>query len=296
MTIIRDLPMAEYLASPNASTSKLKDFAVSPKLYQTKWAQPGLAALLEDDDEESVKEAVKASRALVFGQAFETYLTDMRTFDALYIQKPAEGKPSSFSTVEGRAWRSAATAAGKVILTVKEFAQLREMKDSFTENEDAVELLEGCELQVTLTCQWPTADGVTLQSRPDFINLKGNALSDWRPYSVDLKTVDHMERFYSARAPLEYGYHRQAEIVRITMRENGYGDSVHYLLASEKSSPNRTEVFEVEEELLDAASPWVFNQCLDLAAAQASGHFPRSRETGIRTMRKPAWLRAGEDY
>ncbi len=309
--IIRDMPLAEYHANSNASHSSLRDFAISPKLYETKHLKPGLAALLEDDDDESVKDAVKASKALVFGQAFETYLTDMPAFDKLYIQKPSQGKQANFSTTPGKEWRDAAIAQGKIILTVKEFTQLREMRESFLENEDAVELLENCEQQVTLTCQWPDGEiwagadfqgkgdlvprGVVLQSRPDFFSAKGCALSEWRPYSVDLKTVDHMERFYSVRAPLDYGYHRQAEIVRICMRENGLAPSVHFLLASEKSSPNRTELFEVEDELLDAASSWVFNNCSDLAEAKRTGHFPRAREQGVKRMARPAWLKE-DDY
>lgn len=290
MAILRNVPMAEYLANENVSHSGLKDFSISPRLFQDKWLRH-LSVLEEDDEQDSGAQAAKESRALLLGRAFETLLTQPKAFDAAYICKPATGPTANFSTKEGKEWKASALARGLEILTPRELASMRAMRESFEEHPQARHLLEGCEEQVTFTA---TSELVTLQSRPDFVNLAGSALSEFRPYSVDLKTVDHMERFYNARAPLEYGYHRQAAIARICMEANGAADSVHYLLACEKSSPNRTELFELDAALLEQAETWVYARIPELAECLRTGIWPRSRSAAIRMLMKPKWLQDEE--
>lgn len=306
MTIYRDLPMADYLASSNAGAHQLKDFAVSPRLYWSKYVAHKETIELDDDsdEEEGGAEKAKESKARVFGIAFEMFMDEPREFDKRYIEVPRlqpDGEPFKITKKFGIEWKKDVAARGLIRLTAKEFAAMREMKLAFEENAEAVELLKHCERQVTMTCVWPppTDDApdvplVTLQSRPDYVSFKGCALSQFRPYTVDLKTVDKMPRMYSRRVMVEYGYDNQAEIARTCMRENGYADTVHYILACEKSSPNRCVVFELSDEFLTSCSDWVFNNCIDLAHCLEDNEFPRSREHGIIVADLPAWKKADE--
>jgi hypothetical protein len=307
MAIIPDLPMSEYLASTNVGNHQLKDFSVSPKLYFDKYVAHRALVDVDDDEDDDVPDPAakaKEARARVLGIAFEMFMDDSRLFDKTYVQQPLvqpDGAAFKTTKVYGKAWLAEQKAAGKIPLKSTELFMFREMKAAFQENEEAVELLAQCDQQVTMTCHWPPADQsnpndprVTLQSRPDYVSLKGCALSGFRPFTVDLKTVDHMERMYSRRVIVEYGYDKQAEIARTCMRENGYPDSVHYILACEKSSPNRCVVFELEEDFLDACSDWVFNNCLDLAHCLEANEWPRSRSPGLVIAQKPAWKKADE--
>lgn len=303
-----DLPMEKYLASSNAGNHQLKDFSISPRLYFDKYVAHKDIIELDDGegegDDGGQPEAAKESKARVFGIAFEMYMDEPREFDKEYIQTPLkqpDGEVFKTTKVYGKAWVKEQKAAGRVILTPKEFAAMREMKLAFSENADAVELLSHCKRQVTMDCLWPPpieaspdVAAVTLQSRPDYVCFTGCSLSQFRPYTVDLKTVDAMPRMYTRRVMVDYGYDNQAEIARICMTQNKFPGSAQYILACEKSSPHRCVVFELENEFLDACSEWVFNNCVDLAHCLETGSFPRSRESGIIIAKLPAWKKVDE--
>lgn len=308
MAIVRDLPMAEYLASSNAGAHQLKDFSVSPRLYFDKYVAKRSVIEMDDEDDEEGGAAEKAaeSRARVFGIAFEMYMDDLPLFDRTYVIMPLvepDGSPFKTTKKLGKAWKAEQLALGKIILKPKELAAMEQMRSAFHENPEAVELLESCERQVTMTCEWPeqTEDEykrpepwphVILQSRPDYVSFKGCALSQFRPYTVDLKTVDKMPRMYTRRVIVEYGYDNQAEIARTCMEQNGYPETVHYLLACEKSAPHRCVVFELDREFLKSCEEWLFNNAINLAQCHEADEWPRSREPGIIVAMKPEWKKA----
>lgn len=273
--IRRDLSLAEYHCRDAVSASRLADFARAPKLYFEKWIGKSIADF----------EAQDTTDAKQFGQAFEDLLFTPESFLSKWAIRPGAGKAADGRTVEGKAF--AAANAGKPILTEKEHRKAEHMVSAIAEHDTAMAMIRECEQQVTLDCR---IHGSLLQSRPDLINLKGSALSEFRPYTADLKSTEKLERILSGRAIVEYGYHRQAEIAAICMHENGIGSHLtHYLIVVEKTLPHRVAVLEFDPDFLSRARTWIFKNLAGIEQCAHAQHWPRSTP-GIQTIKAPTWL------
>lgn len=283
MSIIRDMPLAEYHTRDAVSHTRLADYARSPRLYYDAWVGKTIS------DFEAEAEDVKGAR--LFGQAFEDLLFTPADFLAKYAIKP-EGPAGDGRTKEGKAWNAA--NSGRPALSPREHRKLEYMVSAIHEHPEAMAMIAECEQQVTLDCR---IHGSLLQSRPDLICLQGSAISDFRPYAADLKTTEKLERFLSGRAIVEYGYHRQAEIAGICMFENDVGvtaaEFAHYNIVVEKVVPHRVAVIDLSRWLPYARS-WVFRQLAGIEACANAGYWPRSKP-GITELPVPQWVTADSD-
>lgn len=263
MTIIRGIPIAEYLASPNVSHSKLRTFEQGgPRLYHDRY----LSKTSEREE----------TSALVFGQAFETLL--QRGEAALREEVLIAPHGLDGRTKEGKAFKQ--QAAGRTCIAADEFEAMRAMVESLSELEVARDKLEACEQQVTLTAP---SHGLTLQARPDYV-----LLSEMCPISIDLKTTKCLNDL-NATGVVKLGYHTQAALVRRVLAANGLPGAACYLLAVEKVEPYRSALLHLTPALLDAGDLWIDTYLPRLAACFERGQWPRAEPT-VRDLELPRWL------
>lgn len=298
MTITRGMPISVYHARPGfLNHSKLKDFERSPWLFH----QRHVVHSSDFADRDSV--------ARQLGRAFEPLLyaclsqpahasvdvdTAVRAVNEhsdgeQFVARP-EGPAGNFATKAGKEWKAAHEARGLTILDRDSILDFQRMISSVLEH-DAVPLLRQAEKQVTL--DYDTGIGWGIQSRPDFVSLEGCVDSEFRPYSIDLKTTSDLGQFRRDIATL--GYYRQAEMVRASMERNGARDPSVMLLAVEKSAPHRCEVYELMSDYLVVAASWVIDQLMGIDHCTTANVWPKGRP-GIIQLHKPHWLKAsGEE-
>jgi hypothetical protein len=273
VTMVFDMPMPDYLASPLVSTHKIKDFAERGAHY---YARRHVARTSQPSED---------SEALTFGALFEDIIQG-RGFDkTAYVVKP-EGM--TFKTKEGKAWRKEALDAGKRIVTGDELADMEAMREALEENETAIALIRDCQKQVTL--QAPYAGVPGLISRPDWMSVDGCPLSGFAPYSVDLKSTMTLAKLASGRGVIDYRYDAQAAIVRRLMRQLlGTSDTQHFLLACEKRSPFRCQVIAFTPDWLDVGWQWCERHLTRLATHYERGSWPRVDSEMIALPPPPPW-------
>jgi hypothetical protein len=267
MTIIYDMPLAEYHESPYLSSSKLVDFSKrGPRYFASRYVQRNCPA---DDSTDSQ----------VFGQAFEDAVFGIGLKG--YAIKPLghDGR-----TKAGKEW--AASNAGKPELSSDDVATIEAMHEALLENESAAELLRVATLQATVRCNWPGTPG--LQSRPDML-VSGCAVTGFQPASVDLKSTLTIAKLTSGRGVADYRYHVQGAICRRTLAENGVA-ARSLLIACEKISPHRCVVIEMPTSWLDAGWSWAERQLVKLAGHYRSNHWPRAEREMVSLPPVPQWV------
>ena len=185
----------QYHANSAISHSKLEVFRRRPQLYYRRYVaktitpEPATAALrLGSAVHCSVLEPLEMTRRF----AVRPDGIDRRT---------KEGK-EKFAAFEQQ-------NAGKEILDMDEAAEVIAMTDAVRQNDLAAQLLAHGQPELS----WRTGGSLTLQCRTDWFNRDGCALTEGRPYIVDLKTTESLsgEEFGSfERTVFKYAYHRQA--------------------------------------------------------------------------------------
>lgn len=280
MTLLLDEDLAAYHADPAVSNGKIRDFdQLGPKGFYLRHVR----------HEAPRKDAA----ALMAGRAFETFLFEPRLFDGHFAVKP---QGCNFTKPEWKAWKKEQEAARRTIIDRDDFLAFEHMAAAVHDCGSARSLLEGCAAQPTWRTDWPGLPG--LQSRPDMANLAGCPISDFRPYTVDLKTTRSLNELVEqkraadipvgGRSLIRYGYHTQAATVRMS---SGVGDLVHYLIVAEKAFPCRAIVLELPPVFVDIGERWVIEKIAELADHYQSDHWPLTREDLI-VVQPPAWLLA----
>jgi hypothetical protein len=165
----------DYHADPALGSTSLKTLATkTPAHYQHEKKHP------------------KSSAAFDLGTAAHSLILEGDESGVVVID--VESK-------RGKAWTEpadAATAAGKIALTTKEWAQVKAMRDSVMSHKQARELLTGHKAEESVF--WKE-DGLTLKCRPDA----------WKPgLLVDLKTTRDANPNEFGKTAHEYGYHQSA--------------------------------------------------------------------------------------
>lgn len=268
MTLILDLPMDAYQGDAAVSHGKLRDFEqLGPKGY---WLRHVRGEAPRPD-----------TKALRNGRAFETYLLDAPRFQEWFAVKP-EGHKGT--TNEGKRWVAEQEAAGRTIIDRDDFVNFEHMKRAIDDCGAAKSLLEGCAYQPTWRTAWPGIPGV--QARPDLANTSGCPMSDYRGYSVDLKTTRALDDLTTGRSIVKYGYHSQAATVRIA--SEGEID-VHYLLAVEKAFPCRAVVIEISRVFVDIGERWAATTLERLATHYEADFWPLVEHDTL-VVEPPPWL------
>ncbi len=266
MPILYDVGIEDYHSDPHyCSHSRFRDFVkYGPRFYF--------------ETHVTRTRAKKGSKAMREGSLFETYWCDEEAFEqAVFIQR-----------VDGRTIKpqlDAARAAGKEILKLDDYERLAVMRASLLDNADAMALIEPANLQATIR---GSAYGLPFQSRPDYLNLEGCALSDYCPYTNDLKTCESLND-YRGKAPklYYYGYHTQAAAARALLRACGVPSTRHFLTLVEKGGSCRTKVVEIPPAVLDFADAFYAKYAPELAHCYASNTWPRTEPT--ETIELPDW-------
>jgi len=164
-----------YHADPALGSTSLKTLATkTPAHYQWDKAHP------------------KSSTAFDIGTAAHSLILEQDESGVVVID---------VETKRGKAWTEpadAATAAGKIALTAKEWVQVKAMRDSVMAHPVARELFTGHKAEESVF--WKE-DSLTLKCRPDA----------WKPgLLVDLKTTRDANPNTFGKTAHEYGYHQSA--------------------------------------------------------------------------------------
>ncbi len=266
------LDIESYHNSPELSASKLSDYARrGPRYFAMRHVQ-------------RTARRDPPSAALVFGQAFEDLVYGMPIHGRFSV------KPSgmSFAKVDGKAWKIAAEASGKPIISQDDYDAMTAMRDSLRENATAMDMIAACRPQTTFRCDYAGTPG--LQSRPDWESAGGCLESGYQPFSLDLKSTISLGKLASGRGVAEYHYHAQAALVAETMVRNGMPYPRTFLLAVEKVAPYRSQVIEITRDWLTVGWAWCGRQLDKLAGHYESGSWPRVEREMVQLPPVPAWV------
>jgi hypothetical protein len=259
----------QYHANSAVSHSKLEVFRRRPQLYYRRYItktidveQPTAALRLGSAVHCSVLEPLEMPRRF----AVRPDGIDRRT---------KEGK-ERFAAFEQQ-------HAGKEILDMDEAAQVIAMTDAVRQNDLAAQLLAHGQPELS----WRTGGSMTLQCRTDWFNRDGCALTDGRPYIVDLKTTESL----SSDEFFKYGYHRQAGFYLPLVTEL-LGTPVFdfFFIAVEKVEPFGVAVYRMTDDACALGQDETVADLTRLKECMTSGHWPNIPEQ-VRELGVPTWYR-----
>lgn len=279
--ITYDIAIEDYHRSKRVSHSKLKTLSSKgPRGYYVAHEQ---SAWREDDKE-----------SYLVGRALEDAIQRPLYFRTHYAAKPAG---MTFTTKEGKAWRDAQRSQGLEILDADEVHTVATLVETLEQSVVARALIDGASAQASIIHDrveaWPHLPG--LQARPDWLSLDGCAASDWRPYTLDLKSTLTLPDLSSGRSVVKFGYHSQAASVEQCLRLEGIDCTTirHFLLGAEKSFPHRWRVVELPPRLVAVGGAWCTRLLNRLNECYATGEFPLV-ESEIVMADIPSWLDESE--
>lgn len=216
ISIIENMPNAEYHASPAISKSGLDKIEKSPAHYF--YAEP------------------EKTKALIIGSAFHDLVLLPEVFKKNYIVKP-EGL--NLSTKEGKSWKAQAESEGKEILSHEDFQHINAMKESVFAHHAASKLLASGKPEVSIF--WEDEIGVDCRCRPDFIN--DNHII------VDLKTTTDASPEGFAKSVANFRYHVQDAYYSYGFKQAfGYPPKGFVFIAVEKDPPYAVGVYTLNDE------------------------------------------------
>lgn len=186
MSIVLDMPEADYFAHPALSSTQARQILDSPAKYQY-----GLTHPRPDKPEFDLGHAV---HALVLGRGAETVV----------YPETVLGKGGAVNTIAAREFAAAARAKGQTPVKRDVAAQVQAMAESGLAHPMARVLLEqDSDPEVSVFGTDPETD-VELRARFDKLPSGGNT-----PIAVDLKTARDASPNGFSRAAAEHGYHVQ---------------------------------------------------------------------------------------
>lgn len=266
--LITDETIDEYHGNPALSHGQLRDFSeLGPRGF-----------FLRHVRREAPRPSTKALRA---GRAFETYLFEPQVFEEWFAAKPED---YSGRTNKWKDWCTEQELSGKIIVDRDDFLAFEHMRSALDECASARALLETGIYQPTWRIGWHGLPGV--QSRPDFGNMEGCARSEYRPYTLDVKTTRKLAGLVSGRDVVTYGYHTQAATARIASE---LPECIHYLLAFEKAFPCRAMVLEVSREFVNIGEDWAMGELAKIAEHYESDYWPLTVSDSA-VVEPPVWL------
>lgn len=258
MAIIRNQPISTYLSSERISAHKLKTLAeLGPRGYYLT----------------HISRIISKPRTpeMVFGSFFEDLIQRPATFkDEHLIRPPGLNMTETKKDPRVNAFKEISKTRDHI--KHEEYEVMLEMAAAFAEHPEVMSLLHGAEQQVTLTGEMY---GLSCQSRPDWVHFAGCSLTDYRPYTLDLKTTDDIT-FFAYNAEKKFSYDMQAAMVRHLMEENGYPESAQFNIVVEKSLPHRVAVVEYRRATLDRVRDYKIEPLMiELRECLKNQSFPR---------------------
>ncbi len=222
--------------------------------------------------------APEASDAMRQGSMLDTMLTEPGKMDR-YVVKP-DGM--SFATKEGKAWK--AEHEDKEIVPAEWLRIAEDCAKAVGAHATAAEMLSDprCTKQTTLRHVLP--NGLTLQSRPDFLMLDEATKTGWY---IDLKKTDDLGNF--GRKAIDYGYHRQLSLCQWLAAVAGYRIDA-YLLAVEWQRGARARLFKMPEAALSAGWVEAKDTIDEIADRFADDDWSDDHDGDIDTLDIPEWM------
>lgn len=222
--------------------------------------------------------------AMLEGQAFEALVQDGdAAFEARVYLQTEDSKKKHVQEA-----RALAKKSGKVILKPEDYERMQTMRASLYDNAEAMQLIEPADTQVTIQGE---AFGLAMQSRPDWFGRTGIVFSDYYSYTGDLKTCNDLTQMRQDKL-YRLGYHTQAALCRALLRQHGYADTKHYLIAVESTGAYRTQVIELDPVLLDWADLYFVRHAPALEACIRTNAWPRSEPAA--KVGLPHWVRPNQ--
>ena len=173
-----------------------------------------------------------------------------------------------------------------------EAAQVIAMTDAVRQNDLAAQLLAHGQPELS----WRTGGLLALQCRTDWFNRDGCALTDGRPYVVDLKTTESLsgEDFGSfERVAFKYGYHRQAGFYLPLVTELlGRPVFDFFFIAIEKVEPFGVAVYRMTDAACALGQDETLEDLRRLKRCMDSNEWPNIDAT-VRELGVPAWYGKG---
>lgn len=233
----------EYHAQDAVSASRLRVLRRKPGGAQL-YHQTYIAKALPREETEAMRE----------GQALHTYVLEPEKFEKEFAVRP-EGIDRR--TTAGKvAWEKfLIEAKGKTIIDVEMLARVVAMGNQIKAHPAAGALIAQGVAETTWRINAPGLKHLPpLQCRTDWFNEAGHALSEGRPYVLDLKTcatleVDAFSNFQ--RAVEDHAYHCQAALYMAIMSALGMECRDFFFVAVEKCAPYGVEVYRLGDRALE---------------------------------------------
>jgi hypothetical protein len=279
-----DVEIGDYHKSPRLTNSKLGEFVLNgPRYFYERHVA-------------RTNQPRPSTEAQIFGQAFESLLCEPGVFEERYAIKPtgltADGKKWTYGTVEGKAWKAAREAEGKVCVEKEEVEAMFAMRKSFFENKTAVEMVKASIAQATILADFPGTAGI--QARPDFMSMRGCPATQFTRFTLDLKTTIKFLKLTNGRGVFDLKYHVQAAIVRECWRQCGHRGE-HHLLVIEKKAPYRVQVVEIPPSWLDMGWRWVERHAPRIVEHLRTEEWPRVYFEKTRLPEPDRWMENQSD-
>ena len=319
--ILKNVPILAYHSHGSVSNSKLKTFRdVGPYYFKKKYI------------DKTVHD--KPTEALIFGGAFDAYLTEPDKYAECYTVKPetytnekGEENPWHGGSNTCKAWLAA--NQDKQILDGDWPHTFEKMKESLLEHPIIGAIISHPDTQAQVTLRHQSkAFGIEMQTRPDWINLKGitgvdmgepifdgmddEGMPKWKnpadafakPFIADLKTTNDFSDWFdwcqptsdrAIRSVLKYSYHRQAALAQhVAIQDPEIGKVEQFLIVIEKSEPFRCGVFQISDAVLDEGFLSIERDLTRLKRCMETNEWPNSPD-GVITINRTQWLKDQAD-
>lgn len=261
----------DYLRWPVPSCSVLKAMAISPA--RAKW-EMDRAAAGEDDSTDT----------LTLGSAIHCAILEPTRFQERYARLPLDDGRLK----EVKAAEAMAEAQGLVPLRPSDWDLTAAIREAVWRNRTAARILaQVSETEVSMIAGIDLGDGVVqaLKFRPD-------ALCPALGVFVDLKSTRDGREAEFGRQAYNLGYHVSAGMYQAALRALGHACDTPVLIAVEKTQEIEVDVFELDDDLLEAGRRVGMDALRRFRECAQSGIWPK-RDDCVRKLSLPAWLRKG---
>lgn len=277
MSIITDMPMAEYQARPEVSKHDLDDFEKAPSVYRY------------------FKDNPKAEREeMGIGSLAHLILLEPEKLDELCIVLPPDPprRPTAKQlavAVEKRSdaakksiefWEEwTAKADGKTIVKSKDLETVRAMHASVMGNRSTRKLLESAGLREA-SLFW-SMGGVECRMRPDILADEG--------IIIDPKTTSDARRNQFMAEIYRMRYHNQSSYYKEGSIANGYPFKAFIFLPIETKPPYLCTYYKASDVMLDWGKIENDRSILNLKKCQETGEWPGLIGDLNNPIELPAW-------
>jgi len=266
----------QYHANPAISHSKLECYRRRPALYYKKY----VARTLPPPED---------TGAFRLGSAVHCAVLEEKQFSSRYILRPDCDRRTKEGKIQFAEF--SAQHADKTLLDADEMSQVVQMREAIAAHPLASQLLADGLAETTWRKEQPNALGA-LQCRTDWFSSLGCELSDFKPYVLDIKTVDSLDsdafRNFE-RAAFNYGYHRQAGFYLPLINEIfQWSVSRMYYVAVEKCEPYGVAVYTLSDDAIAKGQDENIADLVRLKRSLETNEWPNIDPT-LHELKLPAW-------